>query len=349
MNKYSNKVAIPSYLDFGENENLLPLLNYKDNLKSWESIHDGLKKEWLDIIGYPSFQTYEKTVKVIKLFNHTDFNGYLYKQSTGPTSSQLVFLMTPKNLSEERVPGAIVPFYHPDSSAGYNLEKEINILERPNIQFGRHLVRQGYIVVCPEAFPFNTVPEPNSTKEFAWWQAAADKILKNNPEWTGIGKLIWDTQCALDILFSQKNLDKKKVLTIGHSLGGKMAFYTAAFDDRITATIASDFGIGWNFTNWSEDWYFGKQIKQKSFHHANHEILSLIAPRPFLLIGGEFDGPASWQYINEAKKIYGLYKKEDKIGFIDHGSGHYPPECAIDLAYHWLAEQFNYSCKRWKV
>ncbi len=74
----------------------------------------------------------------------------------------------------------------------------------------------------------------------------------------------------------------------------------------------------------------------------------MIAPRSFLLIGGEFDGPASWQYIFEAKKVYKLFNKEYWVGFLDHASGHRPPEHAVDIAYKWLAEQFDLEAREWR-
>ena len=71
-----------------------------------------------------------------------------------------------------------------------------------------------------------------------------------------------------------------------------------------------------------------------------------MAPRPFLLIGGKDDRPESQQYINEAKKIYRLYGKEDLVGFIYHGLGHSPDMISMDLAYEWLEEIFC-NCFKW--
>lgn len=316
-------------------------------IEAWEESRDQLIAQWKEVIGRPSFTDYEKKTTLLETFEHPDFHGTLYRQSTGPNAEQLVFLMEPICASSSPRPGAIVPFYHPDAMAGYDLKKRQQIKENTNIQFGLHLVRQGYVVVCTEAFPFNTVPEPVNNCGFAWWQAAADKIKNDHPKWSGIGKLIWDTRRAVDLLLSQNNIDENRIVIMGHSLGGKMAFCTSAFDDRIKAVIASDFGIGWSFTNWDDDWYFGKQIHEEGFDLANHQLLALIAPRPFLLIGGEYDHSGSWQYINEAKKVYHLYKKKNQIVFHNHASGHRPPESAVDFAYRWLSKKFSLPLKEW--
>ncbi len=246
-------------------------------------------------------------------------------------------------------PGAIVPFYHPDLMAGFDLETREPKTERPNVHFGRHLVQQGYVVVCTEAFPYNTVPEPEDSAGFAWWQAGADKLLADNPNWTGIGKLIWDTSRAVDLLLEQPHVDAERIVCMGHSLGGKMAFYTAAFDERIKAAVASDFGIGWSFTNWDAPWYFGGQIRDGGFMLNGHHALALLAPRAFLAIAGEADRPESWQHINEAKRVYRLYGKEDAVGCFLHMTGHQPTDESIVAAYKWLAEQFGLPEREWSL
>jgi predicted esterase len=344
------KYSCPSYTDLGKEQKLIPLFENDEQktINVWEQKREELLIKWEKIIGKPSFTSYDKKIEIQEKFEHPEFYGTLLRQSTGPNNKQLVLIMEPKKNRGTLRPGAIVPFYQPDASAGFDLTNRKPLEERETIQFGLHLVRQGYVAVCTEAFPFNTIKNPEEYESFAIWQKAADKILKDNPHWTGIGKLIWDTSRAVDLLLSLDKIDTERIVIIGHSLGGKMAFCTAAFDQRIKGVIASDFGIGWDFTNWDSDWYFGKQIFKKDFQFANHQLAALIAPRSFLIIAGEYDKPASWQYINEAKVVYDLYQKKDNIGMFDHASGHRPPDIALDVAYQWLAEQFGLPFHGWK-
>jgi len=149
-----------------------------------------------------------------------------------------------------------------------------------------------------------------------------------------------DTRRGVDLLLAQPGIDPDRILTVGHSLGGKMAFLTAAADDRIKATVASDFGIGWDFTNWDAPWYFGDMIHRPDFGHALHEVLALQAPHPFLLVGGKYDKPESWQYLEAARPIYDAYGRADAVGFINHATGHRPPMWATVDGYRWVNEQF---------
>ena len=347
---YSEKLSRPAYENLGELENLEPLFpeGTEESLENWNLLRGKLLGRWKKILGSPSFSDFSKEVEQVDAFEEPDFYGKVYRQPTGPVTKQLLLLMEPKNAPVSPRPGAIVPYYHPDEMAGYNLKEHKLILERKNVQFGLHLVRQGYVVVCHEAFPYNTVPDPESNEGFAWWKAASKKLLEDNPGWTGIGKLIWDTRLATDFLLNRNDIDKEHIVIIGHSLGGKMAFCTGCLDTRIKAIIASDFGIGWKFTNWDTEWYYGKQIYEKGFTLAHHQLLALHAPRSFLLIGGFADRPASWQYINEAKKVYRLYGRENAAGFFDHASGHQPTEESVRTAYKWLAEQFGLPEKKWE-
>ena len=362
MNSMSQQLCRPDTDDLGEPQHLEPIFadEREPTLEEWESrLRARLLERWATVIGEPSFEDFDRAAEVVEQFEAPFFNGTLIRQPTGPGHCQTLLLMEPKEPrgrdaeaaagGSHRVPGtdgtlrpgAVVPFYHPDVMAGFDLETREARTERPNVQFGRHLVEQGYAVVCTEAFPYNTVPEPESSAGFAWWQAGAEKVLSDNPNWTGIGKLIWDTSRAVDLLLEQPDVDAERIVCIGHSLGGKMAFYTAAFDDRIKAAISSDFGIGWSFTNWDAPWYFGKQIHDDGFTLNGHHALALIAPRSFLVIAGNADRPESWQHINEAKPVYRLYGKEDAVGCFLHMTGHQPTEESIVAAYQWLAEQFG--------
>ncbi|MFC1525741.1 dienelactone hydrolase family protein [Candidatus Latescibacterota bacterium] len=337
--------------DLGPPQDLAPLLpaGASPTLARWELEREALRTRWREHLGQPSFGELDRAPEVIDRFEAPDFSGTLYRQPTGPETRQLVLLMEPRAVRLSPRPAAIIPYYHPDLMAGYNLARHEPTPERPNVHFGRHLVQQGFVVACTEAFPYNTVSEPESDEGFAWWQAAADKLLADHPGWTGIGKLTWDTRCATDLLLSQPDVDLGRTVVMGHSLGGKMAFYAGCLDERLKAIIASDFGIGWDFTNWADPWYHGSRIQAEGFDLAHHQLLALHAPRSFLLIAGEADRPESWQYLQAAQQVYALHGREEAVGCFYHGTGHQPTDESIDAAYRWLAEQFGLDEQPWKV
>ena len=315
----------------------------------WPGVRQQILSAWQTVIGRPAFDPRDVVeaghpVEVISTFEQPDYTGTVYRQPTTPNNQQTVLLMTPRTPVAEPCPGMVIPFYDPDRMAGIDIQTQQSLPDPTTVtQFGRHLVEQGYTVICPEVYPFNTVPQPEDNSGMNWWQAAADQLRVDHPDWSGVGRLAWDASRALDLLLAQPGVDATRCGIMGHSLGGKIAFYAAALDERFSACVASDFGIGFNFTNWDDDWYLGDRIYRPEFARAHHELLALMTPRPFFLVGGEADRPASWHYIQEAQRVYRLYQREEAAGFFHHGAGHQPTEDAMRAAYRWLAGQFAIS------
>ena len=110
-----------------------------------------------------------------------------------------------------------------------------------------------------------------------------------------MARMTFDAIRAADFVESLPNVDKNRIGCIGHSLGGKMALYAPAFDERYKASVSSEGGIGLKFSNWDAIWYLGPRIKDSKFKLENHQVLSLIAPRAFLLLAGDSsDSDKSW-------------------------------------------------------
>ena len=85
--------------------------------------------------------------------------------------------------------------------------------------------------------PFNMVGEAEGGEVgFSRWERATERLLADNPDWTGMGKLTHDVRRATDLLLQQPDVDPARVLAIGHSLGGKMAFCTCS-GRRFAATF----------------------------------------------------------------------------------------------------------------
>ena len=149
--------------------------------------------------------------------------------------------------------------------------------------------------------------------------------------------MLHDAITSVDILASLPNVDGKRIGAVGHSLGAKEVLYLAAFDSRVQVTVSSEGGVGTRYSNWDAPWYLGPGIMQPDFTHEHHELLAMIAPRPFLLIGGDSaDGDRSWPFIEVAMPIYRLYGPTPRIGLFNHKRGHAVPPDAEERIYEWL-------------
>ena len=164
-----------------------------------------------------------------------------------------------------------------------------------------HLVRQA-CNISADAYHLTYRSSTRARDGFLRWKEAATALLEDHPGWTGIGKLTADTRLLIDVLCKEPRVDANHIGIAGHSLGGKMAFYAGCLDPRIKATLASDFGFGWEQSNWNECWYWGTKIdelKAKGMDHS--QLLSLAAPKPFYLIAGQYDNQESLKLMQKAQ------------------------------------------------
>ena len=113
-----------------------------------------------------------------------------------------------------------------------------------------------------------------------------------------------------------------------------MAFYAGCIDPRIKVMVASDFGIGWDQTNWKDVWYWGgklDELRAKGMDHAG--LLSLAGGKPFCLIAGKYDNAESGAIMRRAK---GYEQHPERLVLINHASGHRPPKSATEAGYRFL-------------
>jgi hypothetical protein len=285
-------------------------------LDQWRKRRGELKREWQMVLG--AFPKTKHPLNLIRLDREVR-PGYMREHLKYQVEEGLFvdgYLLMPAK-PEGRLPAVVV--FHPTTPLQ---AKGVAGLapEYPEEKWqGVQLVERGYVVWCPRNY-INT--------DGADWSGNAAKVIAAHPGWTGMARMTWDAIRAADFLESLPNVDPKRIGCLGHSLGAKQVLYGMAFDERYRAGVSSEGGIGLKFSNWDAVWYLGPKVRAADFSREHHELLAMIAPRAFLLMGGgSADGEASREFVRAVEPVYRLLGGEGKIQLMNHKLGHaYPPE-----------------------
>ena len=296
-------------------------------LEDWKQRHQELRQWWLDFLG--PMPAERKTPPKLEVVDEDRADGVvrqLVKYDVEPGIATEAYLCRPAKI-DGKVPG--IAAFH--STVDHSIRQPAGVEGAPEKAFGLRYAKAGMIVFCPRNYLW---PE---TKRIVP-QGEAEKYLQRVKGSKGMAKMLYDSLVAVDILGAMPEVDDKRIGAVGHSLGAKEVLYLAAFDERVKVTVSSEGGVGTRFSNWDAPWYLGPAIKEPTFTHEHHELLALVAPRPFLLIGGESaDGDRGWPFIERALDAYKLYGEPCPIGQYNHRQGHAVPPQALERMDEWLA------------
>jgi len=305
---------------------LSPLLE-NGGIEVWRKHAGVIRAKWTAILGLPAPVTTPVAARLIRQIHPRNFAGQIYQVETSPGSWEKLCVLRPRNPSGKPLPVVIVPFYDIDLPVG--ADSGGRRMGTASVDaFAYTAAQHGYIAVAVRWFGEN---------DGEYYSEASANLLLNHPGITGLGKWIADSRRMIDFIETLPDVDRSRIGMFGHSLGGKMTLYAAAFDPRIRAAVSSELGVGLKMSNYEDYWYLGDRITTAPPGTDQHELIGLMAPRPFLLIGGDkYDGNESWRYINAARAVYRAYGKPENVGMFNHHTGHTPTEEAVRMAFGWL-------------
>ena len=206
----------------------------------------------------------------------------------------------------------------------------------PNLHYAQELAERGYVCIVPD-YPY--LGENTFDPYTHGYVSCTMKGIVNHRR-------------AVDVLQSLPQVDKHRIGSIGHSLGGHNTLFVAAFDDRIKAMVtscgftkASKYYNG-DLKGWAGVRYmplieknYGNDPARIPFDFP--ELLMALAPRPVFinapLHDSNFDVSGVRDCVATAQPIY---DRVFKAG--DHLVAHYPdvghefPEAMRQAAYAFL-------------
>lgn len=214
--------------------------------------------------------------------------------------------------------------------------------------YGARLAAEGFVTLCPEHF----VAGERTPRHGAFVTA---EFYEKYPEWSAVGKALWDGQFGVDYLQSLHGVKAGRIGCMGHSLGGHGSIFLAAVDERIQCAVSNcglnSFRCNPQRCHWSRDgWYVYFPVLRELFLKGKpapfdfHELGAALAPRAWLDVSSlsdpTFDGGEHLPgMLTRVRDVYRLLGVPERLAFYTHGDPHGMFDHSYALAAAWL--------KRW--
>jgi dienelactone hydrolase len=251
------------------------------------------------------------------------------------------FLLVPK---AARVPAPAV--YCPHQTTGSGKEEPAGLAGKVELHYAHDLAMRGFITLAPDHVSAGERRSPGLVD----FDTAA--LYERYPRWSAVGKTIWDGRRALDYLCSLPEVDAQRIGMLGHSLGGHSTVFVAGADERVTCAVSScgltTFAEDRNRLVWARDHWYTYIPRLRPVFLAGqpspvdfHELVALIAPRPFLNLTALNDECfASTDAVAEltirVNRVYRVLGHEEAFSCYLHGNRHSFPVEARALAFAWM-------------
>ena len=302
--------------------------------QDWQRRRAEIKSTWQKHIGEwpPLLLLTTNRVRILETTNRENFLQHKIEITVAQNLTNVGYLLLPKTKGPH--PGVVVPFYEPETSIG---------LGKSALRaFALNLTRRGFVTL--------SIGSPGGDARAPELAGAKCQPLHF------LGYIAANCRLALA---NHPDVDPKRIGIVGHSYGGKWAMFASCFDENFACAVYSDPGIVFDEArpnvNYWEPWYLGKDATQTrkpgilteqnprtgpyrelvAAKHDLHEVMALMAPRPFLVSGGSEDQPERWQPLNRVREIYDLLRAPNRVGMTNRPN-HDPTEESNEQIYQFF-------------
>lgn len=304
-------------------------------------MNEALRQDIADIIGI-DLNHHKSNIdyKVLKVIQE---DGYVRKKIEFDSNGDKVpaFLLIPERM--DNTPAVLINHQH-NSERHFGKSEVCGLVGSPFQAFGPALVKQGFVVLVPDIICFEERRkyahglEPlendkdfwNHLNEMCYRVLSGDLLMK---------KILEDTMTAITLLSEIPGVDKNRLGTLGHSMGGNTVQFLAAMDKRISFACAS--GSACSYKNKMKN-NVGMELSivvpNLYRKYDVQDLLACIAPRRLLIVSADDDKYSrdASDVVDEARKTYAQKNAKDNITHVRYQGGHALSHERFEYIVNWI-------------
>ena len=272
--------------------------------------------------------------------------GYTRQYITYTSGEEMVpaYLLIPDRAENNGAASRPAVLIHHQHNREHHLGKSevCGLAGNPLQAFGPALAKKGFVVLAPDAVCFEERRKDTSVEGFDFWQhfheacyriVSGDYLMK---------QVLTDAMNGITLLENMPYVDKNRIGTLGHSMGGNTVLFLSALDERISFACAS--GCACTYAYRMKN---GVGIEMASVipgFHGKYDIddlVTLTAPRKLLLVSAEED-KYSMDAPDIAERARVAYEQQNAMQNLLHKrypGGHALTEERFEDILNWLEKE----------
>ena len=272
--------------------------------RAWQERARAAVGECLGFLDLPNIAADAREIECV------DRGNYVRRKiviRTSPQSELPVYLLTPKDLGDGRRPVVLTLHGH-----GYGVKdivglwedgSERNVVDGYHRDFACALAERGFIVAAPEISCFGERQMRNLADFRAvglngtCYNVATYAMMLGK---SAAGLRVMDAMRVVDYLQSRADVDGENIGVMGISGGGMHAFFSAAMDQRIKASVISGYFCDWRHSILSIFHCTCNFVPGLLNLGELSDLAALIAPRPLLVEHGTRDDIFPIEHVKSA-------------------------------------------------
>lgn len=302
----------------------------------WKKRREEILQQWHSMTGQWPKPITDQKYHVLDSIQRENFMQYRIRFYWTPNEETEGYLLIPLDKEPRKKPAVITVYYEPETGVG---------LKQPLRDFAYQLAKRGFITL--------SLGTTNATeaKTYSLYYPDLEHATVQP-----LSMLAYAAANAWHLLAGMPQVDSTRIGIMGHSFGGKWAMFASCLFEKFACAVWSDPGIVFDGSrgniNYWEPWYLGYHpppwrkrglISEENPAHGLyprlvsegydlHELHALMAPRPFLVSGGEEDPVSRWIPLNHTFAVNKLLKVDNRVAMTNRPS-HSPTKESNEHAY----------------